>query len=380
MEIILLPINKIKPYSKNPRKNDNAVEYVANRIKEFGFKQPLVIDKNNVIIAGHTRYKAAIKLGYDLVPCVKADDLTSEQIKAYRLADNKTHELSEWDIDLLNDELVGIFDLDMANFGFLDEPEKLEAQEDDFDIDEALQKEPITKRGDLYKLGEHRLLCGDATNIKDVERLMNWLKADMVFTDPPYGVSIGDKNKMLQSVQKAGRIVDNIENDTLNIDDLYNILLNAFKNIRDYSNDSASYYVTSPQGGGLGMMMIMMMKDAGLEVRHVLMWVKNSPTFSMGRLDYEYQHEPILYTWTKKHNWYGKGQFKTSIWKIDKPRKCDLHPTMKPIELIANALNNSSKVCEQLNRKCYMMELDPKYCDVIIERWEKITDKKAELI
>ena len=234
-------------------------------------------------------------------------------------------------------------------------------------------------------------MCGDSTDAGSVAILMDGQKADMVFTDPPYGVSIGDKNAALNSVQPSGRCTTNIEGDTLDAESLYPILVKAMTNARESSKSDASYFVTSPQGGSLGlMMMMMMMKDAGLEVRHVLMWVKNTATFSLGRLDYDYQHEPIFYTWTKSHHNYRTGKFRTTLWKIDKPRKCDLHPTMKPIELIANALEDTTKkdmavldlfggsgstliACEQLGRKCYMMELDPKYCDVIRKRWWKIT-------
>ena len=218
----------------------------------------------------------------------------------------------------------------------------------------------------------------------------------MVFTDPPYGVAIGSKNKTLQSVQKAGRIAEDIEGDTMSESALYDMLKAVFINVRENCYPDASYYVTSPQGGSLGLMM-MMMKDAGLEVRHVLMWKKNSATFSIGRLDYDYQHEPIFYTWTESHHNYRGGEFRTTVWEVDKPRKCDLHPTMKPIKLIANALLDGTKenmnvldvfggsgstliACEQLNRKCYMCEIDPHYCDVIIERWENLTGQKAERI
>lgn len=172
---------------------------------------------------------------------------------------------------------------------------------------------------------------------------------------------------MLNEVQKAGRILENIENDTLGKDELYDLLVRCFTNLREHCKPDASYYVTSPQGGEIGLMMMMMMRDAGLEVRHNLIWKKNAATFSMGRLDYDYQHEPIFYTWTEKHNFYGKG-YQTTIWEYDKPRKCDLHPTMKPVALIA---------CEETGRICRMMELDPHYCDVIVERWEKFTGKKA---
>lgn len=216
----------------------------------------------------------------------------------------------------------------------------------------------------------------------------------MCFTDPPYGVSIGDKNKVLNSVQKAGRILENIQNDTLDTDSLYELLRACFANLKEHMNSDASYYVTSPQGGEIGLMM-MMMRDAGLEVRHNLIWKKNSATFSLGRLDYDYQHEPIFYTWADRHNFYGEG-YQTTVWEYDKPRKCDLHPTMKPVELIAHAVENSSRegdvvvdifggsgstllACEQLGRRCRMMEIDPHYCDVIIQRWEDYTGKKAVL-
>lgn len=215
----------------------------------------------------------------------------------------------------------------------------------------------------------------------------------MVFTDPPYGVAIGDKNKALNKVQKSERQTENIIGDTLSTDELYELLKSVFINIRENAEDDCSYYVTSPQGGEIGLMM-MMMRDAGLPVRHNLIWEKNTATFSMRRLDYDYQHEPIFYTWTKKHNYYGKGKYKTTVWKFDKPRKCDLHPTMKPIELVAEALLNSSLkddivfdffggsgttliACEQMGRKCCMMEKDPKFVDVILDRWETMTGQKA---
>ena len=218
----------------------------------------------------------------------------------------------------------------------------------------------------------------------------------MVFTDPPYGVAIGDKNATLNSVQKAGRCCTNIAGDTMTEAELYSMLKEAFINVREHCKDDASYYVTSPQGGSLGLMMMMMMKDAGLEVRHVLMWEKNSATFSLGRLDYDYQHEPMFYTWTKSHHNYRKGENRTTVWKYDKPRKCDLHPTMKPVALVANAILDGTKendvvldafggsgttliACEQTGRQCRMMELDPHYCNVILQRWENLTGQKAVL-
>lgn len=256
---------------------------------------------------------------------------------------------------------------------------------------------PIAKLGDIWQLGRHRLMCGDSTNSEAWEKLMDGEKADMVFTDPPYGVAIGDKNAMLNSVQKAGRCCENIENDTLSEEQLYEMLKSAFINVRENCADDACYFVTSPQGGSLGLMMMMMMKDAGLEVRHVLMWEKNSATFSLGRLDYDYQHEPIFYTWTKSHHNFRNGDFRTTVWKYDKPRKCDLHPTMKPVELVANAIMDGTTenmivldafggsgttiiASEQTNRKARLMELDPHYCDVIVQRWENLTGEKAVLL
>jgi DNA modification methylase len=221
---------------------------------------------------------------------------------------------------------------------------------------------------------------------------MNGQKADMVFTDPPYNVAIGDKNKAINALTGSKSIERNLEGDTFKTDEEAGekLWLPAFKNMLTNSNDNCAIYVTMPQGGTHMMMMMMMMDKAGWQVKHELIWVKNSPTFSMGRLDYDYQHEPICFGWNKGHKKIGKGRFTKSIWEIDKPRKDGDHPTMKPIELIVNALENSSEskdkildlfggsgstliACEQLERKCYMMELDPKYCDVIRKRYWKFT-------
>ena len=403
MEIIDVPVKALKPYKRNPRKNDKAVEYVANSIRQFGFKVPIVIDENYEIVCGHTRWKAAKTLGMDAVPCVMADDLNEDQIRAFRLADNKTAEMADWDFDLLEMEFNDIDPelFDMADFGFFQDKEQeeqkpTEVTEDDFD--ETTVTESVCKRGQIWQLGDHRLMCGDSTSRSDADKLLGGVKADMVFTDPPYGVAIGDKNATLNSVQPSGRCCTNIAGDTMTEEQLYTMLKEAFINVREHCKDDASYYVTSPQGGSLGlMMMMMMMKDAGLEVRHVLMWEKNSATFSLGRLDYDYQHEPMFYTWTKSHHNYRKGENRTTVWKYDKPRKCDLHPTMKPVALVANAILDGAKeddivldafggsgttliACEQTDRQCRMMELDPHYCSVIIRRWENLTGRKAELI
>lgn len=395
--IVPRKVSELVPYEKNPRKiSEEAINAVAESIQEFGFKNPILIDKNNVIIAGHTRRLASLKLGLERVPCVVVDDLTPQQIKALRLADNKTNELAEWDIGELDLELEGLLDMDMERFGFdiPDIAESGEATEDDFD-EETAKIVPKVQRGEVWVLGNHRLMCGDTSNADDVQKLMGGAKAVMCFTDPPYGVAIGDKNKVLNSIQKAGRCTENIENDTLSQEELKVLLTKAMSNIKNSCTEDAVYFVTAPQGGGLGEMMMMMMKDAGLEVKHNLIWKKNSATFSLGRLDYDYQHEPIFYTWGKKHHNYRRSGNHTTIWEYDKPRKCDLHPTMKPVELVGATILDGSQegeividgfggsgttivACEQLNRRGFLMELDPHYCDVIIARWENLTGEKAK--
>ena len=395
MKIVEMKVADLIPYERNPRHNDEAVDYVAESIKQFGFNVPIVIDKDNTVVCGHTRLKAAKKLKIKTVPCVVKDDLTEEEIRAYRLADNRSAEKATWDIELLDMELANIETIDMQLLGFDDTKEEApqEVVEDDFD--EEPPAEPIAKYGDLYQLGRHRLMCGDSTKTNDVECLLGGDKIDMVFTDPPYNVAIGSKNAFLNSVQKAGRCCEDIANDKGMTDEEIGqqLWLPAFRNMLDVANDVCALYVTMPQGG-THMMMMMMIHEAGWQVKHELMWLKNSPTFSMNRLDYDYKHEPILYGWNKKHEFYGKGKFNKSVWEYDKPKKCNLHPTMKPIALIANAILNSTKenanvldvfggsgstlmACEETNRKCFMMELDPRYVDVIIERWEKYTGKKA---
>ena len=212
-------LSELIQYEKNPRKNDNAVDYVANSIKEFGFKVPIVIDSNNVIICGHTRYKAAKKLKLKTVPCIIADDLNEEQIKAYRLADNKVAELAEWDFCLLSEELDEIFDIDMEEFGFsLETEEEKGVEEDDFEPE--LPEEPKAKLGDIYQLGNHRLMCGDSTLIDDVEKLMDGSKADMVFTDPPYNCNYGN-------IKHPKFKARSIENDNMSDKDI-KLLLHRF--------------------------------------------------------------------------------------------------------------------------------------------------------
>lgn len=425
MEVIEKRLDELTPYENNPRVNEGAVEAVAESLKKFGWKQPLVVDRSGVIIVGHTRLKAAERLGWETAPVVIAEDLTEEEARAYRLADNKTAELADWNFQLLDEELAGINEIDMAAFGFdLTEPEDPEdIEEDDFDPDDTPPER--VKPGELWALGDHRLMCGDSTSEEDMDRLCGGERPIFVFTDPPYGVAIGDKNKFLAQGQKTGSVTENIIGDTLSPEELRVMLTKAFANLKRKSDPACSFYVSSPQGGELGLAMLQMMRDAGLPVRHQLVWVKNAPTFSMGRLDYDYKHEPIFYTWADKHIFYGgfgntviddtiplekmnKAELKDlvramqadreeSVIYCDKPLRAALHPTMKPVKLVARFMINSSKegdlvadifggsgttiiAAEQLKRRCIMMELDPHYCDVIIKRWEDYTGKKAERI
>ena len=390
----------------NPRQwTQTEIDKIAKSLKEtpelFEARPVIVMPFQGeyVILGGNLRYEGCKKNKEKDLPCFVLPETTSvEKMKEIVIKDNGT--FGGWDYDALANEWddLALTDWGVPTWDMEQEADAApqEAQEDDFD--EGQDEIHIRcKKGEIWQLGEHRLMCGDSTDLESVTKLMGGAMADMVFTDPPYGVSIGDKNKTLQSVQKAGRIVENIENDTLSVDELYKVLKNAMENVRMNCKDDACYFVTAPQGGGLGLMMMMMMRDAGLEVRHNLVWRKNAPTFSIGRLDYDYQHEPIMYTWTKSHHNYRNGKYRTTIWDFDKPRKCDLHPTMKPVELVANCLLDGTKegdivldafggsgttliAAEQLKRQCYMMELDPHYCDVIIARWEKMTGQEAHRV
>ena len=393
MKIEYKNIDEIIPYENNPRLNDNAVDYVANSIKEFGFKVPIIIDKDNIIVAGHTRLKAAKQLGLEEVPVIKADDLTDEQIKAFRIADNKVSEKAEWDLDKLSIELQDI-NFDMSEFGFDDiELEDLTLEEQEIIEDEVpeVPEEPKAKLGDIYQLGNHRLMCGDSTKEEDVAKLMNGVKADMVFTDPPYGVSYTGGMKI-----ENGKIESNgkkqIKNDALDYENLYSFLYDVFINLKNNTILKSAFYVFYAHSRTREFLNAFY--DAGLKQRSIIIWHKTSGGFGDFMAQYMNAYEPCIYGSNGDSvNWYGATNEKT-VWDMDKEKKCDLHPTMKPIEVVARAINNSSKkdekvldlfggsgstliACEQLNRKCYMMELDPHYVDVIIQRWENFTGKRA---
>ena len=400
MQITQMPLSALKEYGGNAKLHDEAnVEAIRASIRRFGNCDPIGVWTNPQgeveIVEGHGRKLALTAEGYEVADVIFLDHLTDEERRAYALAHNQTTLMTDFDLEVLEEELDCLADFGMEDFGFEigDDDEPVEVVEDEVPEDAPSR----CKIGDVWQLGEHRLMCGSSSDESHVSILFAGGGAPvMVFTDPPYGVSIGDKNKMLdECAQKAGRITTNIIGDTLSADELYEMLLAAFINLRSVCDEACSYYVSSPQGGEIGLMMMMMMRDAGLPVRHNLIWAKNTATFSMGRLDYDYRHEPIFYTWTKRHNFYGENQ--NTVLEFDKPRKCDLHPTMKPVALVAHLMENSSRkgdfvadifggsgttlvVAEQLGRKCYMMELDPHYCDVIIKRWEDLTGKEAVLL
>lgn len=374
MEILYIKTNLLKPYEKNPRKNDGAVEYVANSIEEFGFKVPIVVDKNNVIVAGHTRYKAAKKLGLKEVPVIVANDLSDEQIKAFRLADNKVSEKAEWDFDLLNTELDDIIDFDMELFGFEDalQDDAEEAVEDEFEVE--LPAEPKSKLGDIYQLGDNRLMCGDSTVLEDVEKLMGGDKADMVFTDPPYGYeyqsnSREEKFDVLKNDDKILDFFPNIQavcDGFIFICTTWKVLDKWIPLFKKYHN-LTNMIIWDKGGGGIG------------DLTH---------TFAT-------DYEVILCSNNGKEI---TGKRIGSVWAIKKdPGSSYVHPTQKPVKLSEFAIRNTTErgdivldlfggsgstliACEQLDRKCRMMEYDAVYCDTIIERWEQFTGEKAELI
>jgi len=398
---------QLLPYARNSRTHsDEQVAQIAASIKEFGFTNPVLIDSDNGIIAGHGRVKAAARLNYESVPCVRLGHLTPTARRAYVIADNRLALNAGWDTSMLSLELKDLkadeFDLDLLGF----ESGEVEAllnpevppEEGHTDPDEVPDEvETRCKPGDVWILGEHRLLCGDSTNVQHVERLMGGEKADMVFTDPPYGVSYENKCNEIANQSKT-RKISKITGDDLSLDDLKDVIQAAFNNINIVLADKSSYYICLPQGGELGMMMMMMMQESNIPCRHMIIWVKNAPTFSMGRLDYDYQHEPILYGWSpnRTHNKSTReGQWNSSTWTCSRePNK--VHPTMKPVDLMVNAIANSCPsngrvldlflgsgstliACQKTGRRCFGMEIDPHYCDVILKRWENFTGKTAVL-
>jgi DNA modification methylase len=385
MNIEQVPIEQIKPYENNPRKNDKAVKSVACSIKEFGFLQPIVIDVNNTIVVGHTRWKAANELKLETIPCLRVEDLNEEQVKAYRLLDNKLNEIAEWDSELLQLELKDFPEYDWKKFD-IDFSADLQTfiPKESEDVVPELNNESISDTGEIWLCDKHRVMCGDSTKIEDVNILMNNECASLFVTDPPYGVDYANKNIFLNRIDKGNRIQENILGDSQTPLEMKEFWQKAFIIAHQYTTNDASYYIFGPQGGDL-MMMMMSIKDAQWQLKHMIVWVKNNHV--LGRCDYHYKHEPIWFGWKEKetHQFFGDTS-QVSVWEYDKPLVSKWHPTMKPVALIEHAIKNSSQIndiildlflgsgttliaAQRLNRTCYGMEIEPKYVDVICQRF-----------
>ena len=392
MQYYLADINDLIPYIRNARTHsESQIAQIAASIKEFGFLSPILIAEDNTILAGHGRLAAARKLGLTKVPCVKESHLTETQRRAYIIADNKLSLNAGWDEDILAIELSELqgadFDLDLLGFdeselASIFEDDK-EVEDDDFDVEEELNKPCFSKAGDIWTLGRHRLICGDSTKEETYRILMEGKQANLVVTDPPYNVNYEGS---------AGKI----KNDNMNTDKFYNFLLDAFSNMEKVMADDASIYVFHADTEGLNFRKAF--NDAGFYLSGCCIWKK--PSLVLGRSPYQWQHEPCLYGWKKKgkHQWYS-GRRETTIWEFEKPKKNAEHPTMKPIALLAYPITNSSMsntiildpfggsgstliACEQTDRSCYTIELDEKFCDVIVKRYiEQVgTDKDVSVL
>ena len=374
VQVIQMKLTDLIPYENNPRINDDAIDVVVNSIKEFGFKNPIIIDKDNVIVCGHTRRLAAIKLGLTEVPCIRADDLTEDQIKAFRVADNKTSELSTWDLDKLKIEL-GDIELNMADFGFedlLDQMKEL-PEDDEFDADTELEKEAFVKKGDIWHLGRHKLMCGDSTT-SDVQVLMEGKYADLCVTDAPYNVDYEGGSGM------------KIQNDNMSGEEFYKFLDKAFKNINLSLKPGACFYEFFATREHVNFENAL--KDNDLSPKQELIWSKNGQ-FTLGRQDYQWDFEPCFYGWKNgaSHNWYSDRKQKCVL-TFDKPKRNELHPTQKPVPLISYLMKNSSRpkdlvidlfggsgttliAAEETDRTCFTMEIDEKYASAIVRRYVK---------
>jgi len=381
----LVPIDKLIPYSNNARTHSPAqINKLRGSLREFGFINPVIIDRDYNIIAGHGRVMAAREEKLTEVPCVFADHLTEAQKKAYIIADNRMALDAGWDEEMLKVEIESLeaqaFDLSLTGFD-ADELEKLfredtegKVKEDDFDIDAELEKPAMTHDGDIWTLGRHRLMCGDSTIAENFEKLMDGKKANLVVTDPPYNVDYHGT---------AGKI----KNDNMASDAFHTFLLAAFNRLHENMASDASIYVFHADTEGLNFRKAF--EEAGFYLSGCCIWKK--PSLVLGRSPYQWQHEPCLFGWLKdgKHLWYADRK-QTTIWEFEKPKKNDVHPTMKPVALIAYCIMNSSMsntlildpflgsgttliASEQIDRSCYGLELDPKYCDVIVNRYIEVT-------
>ena len=391
-EMQLVPLGKLVPYINNARTHSpEQLAKLRSSLREFGFINPVIIDRDYNIIAGHGRVLAAKEEGIREVPCVFVDYLTEAQKKAYILADNRMALDAGWDEELLRIEIESLqgedFDVSLTGFEeqeladlFAIEGDKA-AKDDDFDLSAALEKASFVERGDLWIVGRHRLLCGDATRTEDVERLMDGKKANLIVTDPPYGVSFKSSDGLT------------IQNDSMKDEEFYIFLLTAFQCMAEHLENGGSSYVFHADTEGLNFRKAFI--DAGFHLAGVCIWVKNS--LVLGRSDYQWQHEPVLFGWKKggKHSWYSDRR-ETTIWNYDKPKRNKNHPTSKPLDLLGYPICNSSQenaivldsfggsgstlmACEQLNRICHMMELDEKYASVILRRYVEDTGDKENV-
>lgn len=378
----MVPVKDLIPYINNARTHSpEQITKLRASLREFGFINPVIIDKDKNVIAGHGRIMAAKEEGIEQVPCVLVDYLTEAQKKAYILADNRMAMDAGWDEELLRIEIEALqaesFDVGLTGF---DEKEladlfsdntKSEAEDDDFDLSAALEKAAFVEKGDVWQVGRHRLMCGDATNEADVTSLMEGKKANLICTDPPYGVSFKSSDGLT------------IENDSIKGDDFYQFLYKAFKNLADNMEKGGAAYIFHADTEGLNFRKAFI--DAGFHLAGCCIWVKNS--LVLGRSDYQWQHEPVLYGFLQngKHPWYSDRK-QTTIWNFDKPKRNKNHPTSKPLDLLGYPICNSTQqnaivvdtfggsgstlmACEQTGRICYMMELDEKYASVILRRY-----------
>lgn len=378
-EMQLVPIEKLVPYVNNARTHSpEQVNKLRSSLREFGFINPVIIDRDYGVIAGHGRILAAKEENIKEVPCVFADHLTEAQKKAYIIADNRMAMDAGWDEELLRVEIEALqaeaFDLSLTGF---DEKElsdlfkdDTDVEDDDFDVDSELKEPAVTQMGDVWTLGRHRLVCGDSTKEETYDVLMQGQKANLVITDPPYNVNYEGT---------AGKI----KNDNMADDKFYQFLLDAFLNMEKVMANDASIYVFHADTEGLNFRKAF--SDAGFYLSGCCIWMK--PSLVLGRSPYQWQHEPCLYGWKKKgkHQWYSDRK-QTTIWSFEKTKKNTDHPTMKPIPLLAYPIKNSSMsntlvldpfggsgstliACEQTDRSCYTIELDEKFCDVIVKRY-----------
>lgn len=386
-EMQLVQTAKLVPYVNNARTHSpEQIMKLRSSLREFGFINPVIIDRDYNVIAGHGRIMAAKEEGIDEVPCVFVDYLTEAQKKAYIIADNRMAMDAGWDEELLRIEIEALQaeDFNIALTGFEEQEladlfasdDKSDVEDDNFDLNEALEKAAFVQRGDVWQVGRHRLMCGDATSAEDVETLMDGKKANLILTDPPYGVSFTSSDGL------------SIQNDSIKGEEFYNFLLKAFQNMAAHLEKGGAAYVFHADTEGLNFRRAFI--DAGFHLAGCCIWVKNS--LVLGRSDYQWQHEPVLYGFMKngKHSWYAD-RSQTTIWNFNKPKRNKNHPTSKPLDLLAYPIGNSTQAnsivvdtfggsgstlmaCEQTNRICHMMELDEKYASVILRRYVEDTN------